>query len=60
MINSSVIVDKNIIVKAGLVPYKRRGQDYLCWLNVLKYTNSVYISDICFYYDLRHAKGSNH
>lgn len=60
MINSSVIVDKNILVKAGLVPYDRRGQDYACWLNVLKYTNSIYITDICFYYDCGHANGSNH
>lgn len=60
IINSSVIVDKNILVKAGLVPYNRRGQDYACWLNVLKYTNSIYITDICFYYDLGHANGSNH
>ena len=60
IINSSVIVDKNILVKAGLVPYSRRGQDYACWLNVLKYTNSIYITDICFYYDLGHANGSNH
>ena len=60
IINSSVIVDKNILLKAGMVPYDKRGQDYKCWLNVLKYTNSVYVTDICFYYDMGHGDGSNH
>jgi len=60
MINSSVIVDKDILMKAGMVPHKRRGQDYECWLNVLKYTNSIYVTDICFYYDFLHGDGANH
>lgn len=60
VINSSVMVKKNILEKAGLVPYDRRGQDYKCWLNVLKYTNSIYLTDICFYYDSNHGAGSNH
>ena len=59
-INSSVIVKKNILEKAGLVPNDRRGQDYKCWLNVLKYTNSIYLNDICFYYDCNHGNGPNH
>lgn len=60
VINSSVIVDKEILVKAGMVPHKRRGQDYHCWLNVLKHTNSIYLTDVCFYYDANHGDGSNH
>ena len=60
IINSSVIIDKNILVKEGMVPYNKRGQDYKCWLNVLKHTNSIYITDICFYYDIGHGYGSNH
>ena len=60
IINSSVIIDKNIFVKDGMVPYFKRGQDYKCWLNVLKHTNSIYITDICFYYDIGHGYGSNH
>ena len=60
VINSSVIVDKNILIKAGMVPHNRRGQDYMCWLNVLQHTNSVYLTDICFYYDSGHGDGANH
>lgn len=60
VINSSVIVDKNILVKVGMVPYNRRGQDYQCWLKVLEHTNSIYVTDICFYYDTGHGNGSNH
>ena len=60
IINSSVIVEKKTLVKAGMVPYKKRGQDYECWLNVLKYTNSIYLTEICFYYDLGHGNGVNH
>ena len=59
VINSSVVVDKNILVKVGMVPYDRRGQDYKCWLNMLKHTNSIYVTDICFYYDEGHGYGSN-
>ena len=40
--------------------FKRRGQDYLCWLNVLQHTNCVYISEPCVYYDLNHGYGKNH
>ena len=60
VINSSVIVDKNILVKVGMVPYNRRGQDYQCWLKVLEHTNSIYITDVCFYYDMGHGDGPNH
>ena len=60
VINSSVIVDKNILVKVGMVPHDRRGQDYQCWLKVLEHTNSIYITDVGFYYDTGHGNGSNH
>lgn len=60
MITSSVILDKNILDKINGFTYKRRGQDYDCWLKALNYTNSVYIKDICFYYDKGHGKGQNH
>lgn len=60
IINSSVVVDKNILVKSGMMPYDRRSQDYKCWLNVLKHTNSIYVDEICFYYDSKHGDGANH
>ena len=51
---------KNILVKVGMVPHNRRGQDYQCWLNVLEHTNSIYITHVCFYYDTGHGDGPNH
>jgi len=42
------------------MPLKKWGQDYACWLNILKHTNSVFVRDICFYYDENHANGHNH
>jgi len=60
IINSSVIVEKDILIKAGMVPFIRRAQDYRCWLNVLKYTDCVYLEDSCVYYDAKHGNGSNH
>ena len=60
VINSSVIVDNDMLVKIGMVPYKRRGQDYQCWLNILKHTNCIYLKDICVYYDSKHGDGANH
>ena len=60
IINSSVLVDKIILLKSGPIPFIRRGQDYQCWINVLKHTDCVYVPDVCIYYDHGHADGSNH
>ena len=60
VINSSVIVDKDILVKTGMVPHKRRSEDYKCWLNILQHTNCIYLKDICVYYDMKHGDGHNH
>jgi len=61
VINSSVIVEKELLNKVGNIPYKRRGQDAECWNNILKYTNCIYLKDeILFYYDINHGYGSNH
>lgn len=59
-ITSSTIIDKDILKKVNNMGFKRRGQDYLCWLNVLQHTNCVYISVPCVYYDLNHGYGKNH
>jgi teichuronic acid biosynthesis glycosyltransferase TuaG len=59
-ITSSVIVEKEILDKINGMTHKRRGQDYDCWLKALKYTNSVYIKDVCFYYNRLHGNGQNH
>lgn len=61
IVTSSVVVDKDILNKAGNMPFKRRGQDAECWINILKYTNCIYLKDeILFYYDLNHGEGQNH
>ena len=60
IINSSVLVDKIILLKSGPIPFIRRGQDYQCWLNVLKHTDCIFVQDSCVYYDSGHGDGGNH
>jgi len=60
IITSSIIIEKNILDKIGGMPYKRRGQDYLCWLQCLKHTDCIYLKDNLIYYDKNHGYGSNH
>jgi len=59
-ITSSVIVEKELYTKVGGMPFNRRAQDYMCWLKILKHTNSVFIPDVCVYYDNKHGDGPNH
>jgi glycosyltransferase involved in cell wall biosynthesis len=60
IICSSVIIEKEIIDKTGAFIIANTSEDYDYWLRVLQYTNSVYVNDICFYYDLRHGNGQNY
>jgi glycosyltransferase involved in cell wall biosynthesis len=60
MICSSVIMEKEILDKINKMKYIRRGQDYDCWLRALDHTDSVYVKDLCFYYDGAHGYGQNH
>ena len=58
IICSSVIIEKNILDKINnFKTIKPPGEDYYCWLSALEHTNSVYINDICFYYDNSHGDG---
>ena len=61
-IASSVVVDKNILVKYDCVKHEPNGSadDYRIWLRALEHTNCVYVNDICFYYDNGHGDGQNH
>ena len=59
-ITSSVIVEKELYTKVGGMPFNRRAQDYMCWLKILKHTDSVFIPDVCVYYDNKHGDGKNH
>tara|TARA_B100000902_G_C27212399_1_gene865125 strand:- start:321 stop:1034 length:714 start_codon:yes stop_codon:yes gene_type:complete len=60
IITSSVIIEKEILDKINGMKFMQRRQDYDCWLRALEHTNSVYIKDVCFYYDLNHGDGQNH
>lgn len=61
MVCSSVIIEKTILDKiGGFTKMKPPGEDYDCWLKALKLTDSVYIEDVCFYYDANHGRGRNY
>ncbi len=61
IICSSVIIEKSILDKINNMKILKNGQeDYDCWLRALEHTNSVYVKDICFYYDGGHGDGQNY
>ena len=67
IIACSVVIHKDIISKIGkqleikmggvLINNKIVHIDYDYWIRALKYTNSVYVKDICVYYDNGHGDG---
>jgi glycosyltransferase involved in cell wall biosynthesis len=61
IITSSVLIEKEIIYKIGGMNLVKNGEeDYNYWLRALQHTNSIYIKDICFYYDENHGDGRNY
>jgi len=60
MICSSVLIEKDILDKINNMNCIHYAEDYDCWLRALQHTNSVYIEDICFYYDDCHGDGRNY
>lgn len=61
VICSSVVLEKTILDKINNMNCVKNGQeDYDCWLRALQYTSSVYVKDICFYYDNGHGDGQNY
>jgi glycosyltransferase involved in cell wall biosynthesis len=60
VICSSVLIEKEILDKINNMRFVKNGlEDYDCWLRALKHTNTVYVKDICFYYDNWHGDGNN-
>jgi len=61
VICSSVVIEKTILDKINnFKNINPPGEDYDCWLRALQHTNSVYVKDICFYYDVCHGNGQNY
>ena len=61
VICSSVVLEKTILDKINNMKCVKNGQeDYDCWLRVLQHTDSVYVKDICFYYDNKHGDGRHY
>jgi len=61
VICSSVVIEKDILDKINNMNNIRNGEeDYDCWLRALCHTNSIYVKDICFYYDSGHGDGQNY
>jgi len=61
VICSSALVEKEILNKVdNFTIMEPPDEDYNCWLKVLEHTNSVYVQDICFYYDTGHGYGQNY
>ena len=61
VICSSVVIEKTILDKINNMKCVKNGkEDYDCWLSVLQHTDSVYVDDICFYYDSGHGDGQNY
>ena len=50
----------DIINKVGKFIIARTAEDYEYWLRALKHTDSIYVEDICFYYDDGHGDGQKY
>lgn len=60
VICSSMVIEKDIIDIVGKFIISNTSEDYEYWLRALHHTNSVYVQDICFYYDCGHGDGQNY
>jgi hypothetical protein len=61
VVYSSVVIEKDILDKINNFKNMPNGlEDYDCWLRALEHTDSVYVKDICFYYDNGHGEGQNY
>ena len=54
-------MEKNILDKINnFKNMKPPGEDYDCWLRLLKHTDSIYIKEPCIYYDNGHGDGQQY
>ena len=61
IICSSVLIERDILDRIDNMKCINNGEeDYDCWLKALQHTNSVYVEDVCFYYDGGHGYGQNY
>ena len=61
IIVSSILMEKELLDKINNFKHIRMAEeDYDCWLRALEHTNSVYVPDVCFYYDGGHGDGQNY
>jgi hypothetical protein len=60
VITSSIVIEKSILDKINNFNAMNYADDYDCWLRALQYTDSIYVKDICFYYDNNHGDGRNY
>ncbi len=58
IVTSSLIVKRELLEKVGGMINIRYGEDYDCWLKILKFTDCLYLDEVYFYYDLNHGEGS--
>lgn len=61
IIISSVLIEKELLDKINNFKCLKTGQeDYDCSKRALEHTNSVYVPDVCFYYDGGHGDGQQY
>jgi teichuronic acid biosynthesis glycosyltransferase TuaG len=57
IINSSVMITKELFNSKNGYELINRGEDYCLWKKCLKQVNCLYIKNPCLYYDLNHGNG---
>jgi len=60
VICSSVVLTAEVAKQTGKFAILKHADDYEYWLRVLQHTDSVYVNDVCFYYDSGHGDGQNY
>jgi glycosyltransferase involved in cell wall biosynthesis len=61
MIVSSVIMEKELLEKIDNMRHLIISrEDYDCWLRALEHTDSVFVKDVCIYYDAGHGDGQDY